>query len=203
MINVKIHKNELYIFYCIDCNKHLCKECIKLREHYNHNKNYIPEIQPNKNELNHIENIIKYYDNQIDKLNKEKLNKTKEITKKYKEYKNLHASYLQMADEFFGDDNVNPSVIKEFEMFGNNVGMFTGENPQVGEDMGKKYYSNVEKKYSFVNGGEDTDKIKKFKKKKISKSERIKNEDEPEIFEENSKKNKSYRRDPFEKYKKK
>ena len=118
-------------------------------------------------------------------------------------YKNLHASYLQMADEFFGDDNVNPSVIKEFEMFGNNVGMFTGENPQVGEDMGKKYYSNVEKKYSFVNGGEDTDKIKKFKKKKISKSERIKNEDEPEIFEENSKKNKSYRRDPFEKYKKK
>ena len=84
----KIHNNELYIFYCIDCNKHLCKECIKLREHYNHNKNYIPEIKPNKNELNHIENIIKYYDNQINKLNKEKLNKTKEITKKYKEYKN-------------------------------------------------------------------------------------------------------------------
>ena len=61
----------------------------------------------------------------------------------------------------------------------------------------------LKKKYSFVNGGEDTDKIKKFKKKKISKSERIKNEDEPEFFEENSKKNKSYRRDPFEKYKKK
>ena len=61
----------------------------------------------------------------------------------------------------------------------------------------------LKKKYSFVNGGEDTDKTKKFKKKKISKSERIKNEDEPEFFEENNKKNKSYRRDPFEKYKKK
>ena len=50
-------------------------------------------------------------------------------------YKNLHASYLQMADEFFGEDNGNPSVIKEFEMFGNNVGMFTGENPQVGKNL--------------------------------------------------------------------
>ena len=60
-------------------------------------------------------------------------------------YKNLHASYLQMADEFFGEDTGNPSVIKEFEMFGNNVGMFTGENPQVGEELNKKYYSNVEK----------------------------------------------------------
>ena len=61
----------------------------------------------------------------------------KKITRKKLELmnKNLHASYLQTADEFFGDDN---------------VGMFIGENPQVGEDMGKKYYSNVEKKYSFV-----------------------------------------------------
>ena len=83
--NIKKNKYECY---CFDCNKHLCKECIKLREHINHNKNYIPEIKPNKNELNHIENIIKYYDNQINKLNKEKLNKTKEIENKYKEYKN-------------------------------------------------------------------------------------------------------------------
>ena len=29
-------------------------------------------------------------------------------------YKNLHASYMQMADEIFGDDEVNPSVIKQF-----------------------------------------------------------------------------------------
>ena len=61
----------------------------------------------------------------------------KKITRKKLElmYKNPHASYLQTADEFLGD---------------NNVGIFTGANPQVGEDMGKKYYSNVEKKYSFV-----------------------------------------------------
>ena len=124
-------------------------------------------------------------------------------------YKNLHASYLQMADEFFGDDSVNPSVIKEFEMFGNNVGMFTGENPQIGEELNKKYYANVEKKYSFANGGEDMDKSKKIKKKKIIKSERIKKETSAEIMEEDlndkdkGKGFKTYRKDPFEKYKKK
>jgi len=122
-------------------------------------------------------------------------------------YKNLHASYLQMADEFFGDDSVNPSVIKEFEMFGNNVGMFTGENPQIGEELNKKYYANVEKKYSFANGSEDFDKSKTVKKKKVIKSERIKkdNEESGEVIEEKDKKKgfKTYRKDPFEKYKKK
>ena len=120
-------------------------------------------------------------------------------------YKNLHASYLQMADEFFGDDNVNPSVIKEFEMFGNNVGMFTGENPQVGEELNKKYYANVEKKYSFANGGEDINKSKNIKKKKNIKSERINkdNGEKSEVIEDKNKGYRTYRKDPFEKYKKK
>ena len=49
-------------------------------------------------------------------------------------YKNLHASYLQMADEIFGDENnINPSVFKEFERFGTNVGMFTGQEPEIDE----------------------------------------------------------------------
>jgi hypothetical protein len=45
-------------------------------------------------------------------------------------YKNLHSSYLQLADEFFGEDSINPSVIKEFEILGNNVGMFTARPPR-------------------------------------------------------------------------
>jgi len=110
-------------------------------------------------------------------------------------YKNLHASYLQMADEFFGDDSVNPSVIKEFEMFGNNVGMFTGENPQVGEELNKKYYANVEKKYIFANGQEE---VQKPKKKKVIRKEK----EEIEIEEEKSYEPKK-KKDPFEKYKKK
>ena len=76
-------------------------------------------------------------------------------------YKNLHASYMQMADEIFGDDEVNPSVIKQFEMFGNNVGMFTAQEPEVGEEMSKKYYTAVDKRYVFKNDREISNEMRK------------------------------------------
>ena len=125
-------------------------------------------------------------------------------------YKNLHASYLQMADEFFGEDTGNPSVIKEFEMFGNNVGMFTGENPQVGEELNKKYYSNVEKKYIFANGLEEDEKVEKVKKKvkkkktKKEKVEKLKKVIEEEDDDDDDKyEMRRSKKDPFLKYKKK
>ena len=127
----------------------------------------------------------------------------KKMTKKKLElmYKNLHASYLQMADEFFGEDGGTPSVIQEFEKFGNNVGMFTGENPQVGEEINKRYYSNVEKKYIFANGQEDAQKVKKKVKKKISKKEKVEKVKKEIIPDENS--FELRKKDPFLKYKKK
>ena len=76
----------------------------------------------------------------------------KKVAKKKLElmYKNLHCSYLQMANEVFGDeDEFNPSVIKEFERFGNNVGMFSNEEPDASGEMSKKYYEKVSKKYHF------------------------------------------------------
>ena len=62
----------------------------------------------------------------------------------------MHASYLQMADEIFGDDQINPSVFKEFERFGSNVGMFTGQEPEIDEELNKKYYTNLDKRYVFT-----------------------------------------------------
>ena len=59
---IENNHNNKYEFFCIDCNKHLCKECIKTRNHTNHNKRIIIEIQPNKKELNIIGNIIKFYE---------------------------------------------------------------------------------------------------------------------------------------------
>ena len=41
------HNNE-YECYCLDCNRHLCKECLKTRDHIYHQKNSLIEIQPNK-----------------------------------------------------------------------------------------------------------------------------------------------------------
>ena len=44
-------------------------------------------------------------------------------------YKNLHVSYLQMANELFGEkNNKNGSVVKEFERLANKMGMFTNED---------------------------------------------------------------------------
>ena len=55
--------NKKYEFYCLDCKKHLCKECLKTRDHLNHNKKII--IQPNEKELNSIENVIKLFEVKI------------------------------------------------------------------------------------------------------------------------------------------
>ncbi len=66
-------------------------------------------------------------------------------------YQNMHASYMQMADAFFGGDQINPSIIKEFELFGDNVGMFTGQDVEIEEQTKKQYYTNVDKKYNFTN----------------------------------------------------
>jgi hypothetical protein len=83
----KIH-NLKYECYCIDCNIHLCKECLKLRNHINHIKNNIIEIQPNKKELKLIEDIIKYFEGKIENLEKEKLKSAKKLNNKIRIYKN-------------------------------------------------------------------------------------------------------------------
>ena len=96
-------------------------------------------------------------------------------------YKNLHASYMQMADEIFGDDEVNPSVIKQFEMFGNNVGMFTAQEPEVGEEMNKKYYTAVDKRYVFKNDREISNEMRKSYSRKqqiIMEKEEVKESEE-------------------------
>ena len=71
-----------------------------------------------------------------------------------------------MAEEIFGDDEVNPSAIKQFEMFGNNVGMFTAQEPEVGEEMNKKYYTAVDKRYVFKNDREISNEMRKSYTKK-------------------------------------
>ena len=74
----EIHKTK-YLCYCFNCNCHLCKECLKEGNHLNHIKNNIIEIEPSKDELNIIEEIIKDYDIKIDNLSREKINKMNEL----------------------------------------------------------------------------------------------------------------------------
>jgi hypothetical protein len=80
-------KNNTYISYCFDCNRNLCKQCLKSRIHINHNKNNIIEIQPIEEELNLIEEIIKYYKNKVENLMVEKMNMIEKLKKSLEEKK--------------------------------------------------------------------------------------------------------------------
>ena len=91
----------------------------------------------------------------------------KKMAKKKMElmYKNLHCSYLEMVNTIFSEESVNPSVIKEFERFGNGVGMFVNENPYVPREG--NLCLGVKKKYLFQ--PIDSEKLYEIKKKVISK----------------------------------
>ena len=73
------HNNNEYILYCFDCKYHLCKECLKSKIHFNHNKKNIYEPQPSDEDINSIKNIIKNYNNELINLKQEKENKIKEL----------------------------------------------------------------------------------------------------------------------------
>ena len=63
-------------------------------------------------------------------------------------YKHLHVNYLEMVNDVFGEEEkANPSVIKEFERFGSNVGMWENEHPDFVEES--NFCKNVQKRFSF------------------------------------------------------
>ena len=52
-------------------------------------------------------------------------------------YKHFHVNYLEMANNVFGEQESNPSIIKEFERFGSNVGIWENEKPDFTEQIKK------------------------------------------------------------------
>ena len=83
--NTKINKDicdiheEKFINFCFNCNKHLCKECLKTRKHLHHDKNSIIEIQPNNSEIKAINEIKNYYETKLKNLENKKINIRKEL----------------------------------------------------------------------------------------------------------------------------
>ena len=83
-------------------------------------------------------------------------------------YKNLHVSYLEMVNSMFSDEEIlNPSVGKEFERFGNNIGMFVNEDPY--SSLDEKLCLGIKKQYLFPNANLGVEKITEIKKKEIEK----------------------------------
>jgi hypothetical protein len=63
-------------------------------------------------------------------------------------YKNLHVSYLQMANEMFGDKGEkNASVVKEFERLATRMGIFTNEDYNNPNE--ENFCEKISKKYVF------------------------------------------------------
>ena len=93
-------------------------------------------------------------------------------------YKNLHMTYLEMANTLFGDENKDdPSVIKEFERFGTNVGMWENEKPDEKEEV--KYVKMMKTQYVF-----DPIDFEKFQNKYYPTEEEEYYEDKKEIQKE-------------------
>ena len=104
-------------------------------------------------------------------------------------YKNFHINYLEMVNDVFGEEkNENPSVIKEFERFGANVGMWENEHPDFVEES--KYCQNVRKNFKFYRP-----------KEWDNKNKQIKVEEEKEIKEGNE--IKETKKDKIKKYEEK
>ena len=70
--------NKIYSYYCLNCNTHLCMECLKTKKHKNHNKQILIEIRPEEEDLNIIKDKIENYNKIIKALNEEKEKKRKD-----------------------------------------------------------------------------------------------------------------------------
>ena len=81
------HNLNNYVSYCLDCRCHLCEECLKSKEHINHRKSNMIEIQPIEEEINVIKKIINDYKNEKKELENKKKERIDEIDKSLKKEK--------------------------------------------------------------------------------------------------------------------
>ena len=150
-----IHNNK-YISYCFDCNNHLCNECLKNREHINHYKNYIIEINPNKEELDKLNKMINE--------NKNIINKRKWIKKKLEKYKN------NINNNYYNAKNINNILINYYN---NNIIINNNNqilNNIIIEDKLEKQKQNENKIKEYENKLKDTindceNKLKEYENK--------------------------------------
>ena len=71
----------------------------------------------------------------------------KNVSKKKLElmYKNLHIGYLEIINSLFNNESKYPSMIKEFENFGADIGMYKNDEGYL--DREKELYQKIKKKY--------------------------------------------------------
>ena len=151
-----IHIKNKYESFCFDCNVHLCKECLKNREHAFHKKCNIIEIKPNSNELNIIKDITKYYSDKLEYL------KIKDIKLKRKLNAILDKSRININNLM--QNKIKKNEINKFEELKINKNNFISVIKQIRN----KYEDEIRKqKYQFLLNEYEINKKYQLRNKKI------------------------------------
>ena len=161
----KMHNNNKYVSLCLDCNLHLCEECLKSRAHINHRKNNNIEVKPIQEELLTFKEIKKYYNEKEKNLKCQKIKKKKEIDNIIQNKKN--------SEEKRKDDRIKINNEEEKKEL---------------QDENEKYISDIEKiKKKYENEiKQRKDKYEKDKKE-IKNKYKLQNKKENMIYEFNIK----------------
>ena len=103
-------------------------------------------------------------------------------------YKNLHVSYLDLANQIFGEeDELNPLLIKEFQKYGNDIEMFSYDDNSL-NDESSSLFPTVKKKYLFNNTKTTKEETKTTEEiiEETDKDTNIPKKEEPTIEENNN-----------------
>ena len=97
--HIENHNLNNYVSYCLDCKCHLCDECLKSKEHINHRKSNMVEIQPIEEEIKLINEVLNDLRKKKKNLEDKEKEKTEEIKKSLeKETKEEENIYKRKKD---------------------------------------------------------------------------------------------------------
>ena len=150
----EIHTNKKYITYCLECNCHLCKDCLKTRIHINHNKNkIISEIQPTKEELDIMKEIIKDYEIKLKNLKIEKTNKTNELDKALNVLKKIEKKHMEEKLQINKKNREN-ELKENYDKYISDIELIKNEFEEKIKLRKNKYETNlyeINNKYKLIN----------------------------------------------------
>ena len=133
LTNCLLHPQNYNLSYCLDCNCHICKECIEHRKHMRHNIRAIKDNQPSNEELENLLNLINKYKDQINNSKLEKNNKLFEKETKFNE--DMEKEKTEYKTSFI---NIKKNLQKELTENENNF------NNKIAE-IKKKYEKEINK----------------------------------------------------------
>ena len=136
----KESKERNYVSFCLDCNCHLCKECLKTRIHINHRKINIIEVKPTEEETDIVDAVIKDYESKLENVKNEQKKKEKEYEEILKEEKGKEERKLEKQNKLNKEKEITKKYKNEIEL----------RKQKYKEDI-----SNIINKYKLINEKEN------------------------------------------------